>query len=102
MTQNGTTRKNQACSGIMPFRTVPWRSPAFWKMTMPQDVLQFRSREAASYLGISASTLAKMRMRGDGPAFIKAGSRIVLYAKADIDAWLATRRRSSTSVKDPN
>ncbi len=58
---------------------------------------KMRAPEAAAYLGLSASTLAKMRLRGDGPQFIKAGPRVVLYDLNDIDEWLASRRRSSTS-----
>lgn len=58
---------------------------------------KFRAPEAAEYLGLSASTLAKMRLRGDGPVYSKAGPRIVLYDRADLEAWLATRKRHSTS-----
>ena len=64
-------------------------------------VLQFKSKlrapEAAHYVGLSASTLAKMRLRGDGPMYAKAGPRIVIYDRGDLDAWLASRRRRSTS-----
>ena len=56
----------------------------------------FRTPEAAAYIRLSASTLAKMRVRGDGPAYIKAG-RAVLYDRRDLDAWLAAHRRRSTS-----
>lgn len=56
-----------------------------------------RAPQAASYIGLSTSTLAKMRLRGDGPPYSKAGPRIVLYARADLDAWLTSRRRRSTS-----
>jgi predicted DNA-binding transcriptional regulator AlpA len=52
---------------------------------------------AASYLGLSASTLAKMRLRGDGPPYSKAGPRIVVYGVQDLDAWLDARKRKSTS-----
>ena len=44
---------------------------------------KLRTPEAAEYLGLSQSTLAKMRLRGDGPAYLKAGQRIVLYAQYD-------------------
>ena len=56
-----------------------------------------RAPAAADYLGLSDSTLAKMRLRGDGPTYSKAGPRIVVYDVADLDAWLASRRRRSTS-----
>lgn len=48
-----------------------------------------RAKEAAILLGVSASTLAKMRMRGDGPPFRKFGPRIVLYRKDELDKWIS-------------
>lgn len=54
---------------------------------------KLRSPEAAAYLGLSASTLAKMRLRGDGPPYCKAGPRIVVYDVSDLDEWLARSRR---------
>ena len=62
-----------------------------------ESARKLRVPEAAEYLGLSTSTLAKMRLRGDGPPYLKAGSRIVLYDLGDLEAWLATRRRFSTS-----
>ncbi len=62
------------------------------------DIKQkMRAPHAAQYLGLSVSTLAKMRLRGDGPAYSKAGPRIVIYDKADLEEWLVSRRRHSTS-----
>jgi len=58
---------------------------------------KLRAPEAAEYLGLSTSTLAKMRLRGDGPPYLKAGRRIVTYDARDLEAWLDTRRRLSTS-----
>ena len=58
---------------------------------------KLRAPEAARYVGLSPSTLAKMRLRGDGPVYSKAGPRIVIYDKADLDAWLEHGRRRSTS-----
>lgn len=56
-----------------------------------------RQPEAADYLGLSASTLSKMRIRGDGPVFIKLG-KVVAYDISDIDAWWKERRYKSTSA----
>ncbi|MGM0574643.1 MAG: helix-turn-helix transcriptional regulator [Myxococcota bacterium] len=56
-----------------------------------------RTADAADYVGLTVSTLAKMRMRGDGPRYSKAGPRIIVYAREDLDAWLAERARQSTS-----
>lgn len=58
---------------------------------------KMRPPGAAFYLKLSTSTLAKMRLRGDGPAYSKAGPRAVIYDLSDLEAWLASRRRSSTS-----
>ena len=52
--------------------------------------------EAASYCGSSASTFAKLRLYGGGPRFVKLGHRVV-YDPADLNAWLAAHRQSSTS-----
>jgi predicted DNA-binding transcriptional regulator AlpA len=59
-------------------------------MMTPENL---RQTLAAHYIGISPSTLGKMRSRGDGPAFIKAGKTVV-YRKADLDAWMEQRHVS--------
>ena len=51
---------------------------------------------AEIYTGLSRQTLAKLRVYGGGPTYIKAGRR-VLYDTRDLDAWLDSRKRSSTS-----
>jgi excisionase family DNA binding protein len=54
--------------------------------------------EAAAYTGLAKSTLNKYRLNGRGPTFMRpGGARRVLYAVADLDAWLAASRRRSTS-----
>ncbi len=62
-----------------------------------QEPTYVRAVEAARRVGLSTSTLAKMRMRGDGPRYSKSGPRIVVYNVEDLDNWLSERRRSSTS-----
>ena len=57
---------------------------------------KMRAPEAATYLAISSSTLAKMRLRGDGPPYAKVG-RIVIYDRDDLNGWLSERSRRSTS-----
>jgi excisionase family DNA binding protein len=52
--------------------------------------------KAASYLGLSATYLNKLRTQGGGPAFHKVGVR-VLYRPSDLDDWLSDKRRTSTS-----
>jgi hypothetical protein len=54
-------------------------------------------KEAADKCRCSISYLAKARMTGDGPPFIKRG-RSVLYAEPVLLQWLKARTRTSTSV----
>src|SRR4051812_48243382 len=61
------------------------------------DGRRLRTPEAAEYLGVGESTLEKWRCSGKGPVFERAGTRIVVYRVADLDAFLAARRVSSTS-----
>jgi predicted DNA-binding transcriptional regulator AlpA len=58
-----------------------------------------RTPAAAHYLGIAESTLNKTRLTGEGPPFVKVGPRAVAYRKSDLDAWISTRVRRSTSDK---
>jgi excisionase family DNA binding protein len=53
-------------------------------------------KEAAKVLKVSLSWLAKARMRGDGPPFIKIG-RNIRYAEAALLQWMKSRQRLSTS-----
>jgi hypothetical protein len=55
-----------------------------------------RTRQAAEYANLSESYFQKLRVSGGGPEYFSAG-RICLYLAEDIDKWLSTRRRSSSS-----
>lgn len=57
-------------------------------------------REAALRLGLSKSTLDKMRCSGRGPKFIRATARAIRYDPADLQAFADERRRRSTSDLD--
>lgn len=65
-------------------------------VTPPPTLLNVR--EAAARLGLSKSTLDKMRCTGNGPRFIKSTDRAVRYDPVDLDAWIAGRRRNKTST----
>ena len=64
-------------------------------MNSNQNIL--RPPEAAYYVGLTVSTLAKRRLRGEGPLFVKLGTKAVGYRLRDLDAWLAGNVRRSTS-----
>lgn len=53
-------------------------------------------REAAARLGLSKSTLDKMRCAGKGPRYVKSTDRAVRYDPDDLDAWIAARRSKIT------
>lgn len=54
------------------------------------------TEQAAARCGLSPRTLEKVRITGGGPRFVKLG-RSVRYDVADLDAWIASNRRASTS-----
>lgn len=54
-------------------------------------------REAALRLGLSKSTLDKMRCSGRGPRFIRATDRAIRYDPEDLRAFADERRLRSTS-----
>jgi predicted DNA-binding transcriptional regulator AlpA len=53
-------------------------------------------KEGADRLKVSLSWLAKARMRGDGPPFIRVG-RSIRYSEAALQQWMKSRQRLSTS-----
>jgi predicted DNA-binding transcriptional regulator AlpA len=56
------------------------------------------AKDAASLLRLSPSWLAKARMRGDGPPYMKLG-RSVRYGESVLAKWTRTRTRFSTSER---
>lgn len=50
----------------------------------------------AKELSISRRTVEQWRVIGEGPNFFKIG-RLVRYRRADVDEWLESRVRDSTS-----
>jgi predicted DNA-binding transcriptional regulator AlpA len=66
---------------------------------MADNTLTFNAAEAAKMLGLAASTLAKLRLNGNGPLYCKLGRR-VLYRRADLERWLETRTARNTSDAD--
>ena len=57
------------------------------------------SRDAARFVGLSESTLAKMRLNGNGPIYCKLGRRVV-YRPVDLEEWLQSRTARDTSDAD--
>jgi predicted DNA-binding transcriptional regulator AlpA len=55
------------------------------------------TKEAAVRIGLAASTLEKMRVRGDGPPYVRLTPRRVAYAVDTLDTWVRSREFTSTS-----
>jgi predicted DNA-binding transcriptional regulator AlpA len=55
--------------------------------------------EAARVLGLAPSTLAKLRLSGNGPLYCKLGRRVV-YRRDDLVAWLESRVARNTTDAD--
>jgi predicted DNA-binding transcriptional regulator AlpA len=53
-------------------------------------------KDAAKFLRVSQSWLAKARMRGDGPPYVKLG-RAIRYSEGALMQWMKSRLRLSTS-----
>jgi hypothetical protein len=56
------------------------------------------AKEAARFLRVSSSWLAKSRMRGDGPPYAKIG-RSIRYREDALIQWLRSQARLSTSER---
>jgi excisionase family DNA binding protein len=56
--------------------------------------------EAARYVRSAKSTLAKLRVRGGGPRFVRIG-KAVRYRRTDLDAWMERSAANSTSEYQP-
>jgi hypothetical protein len=54
------------------------------------------ARDAARHLGISVSFLAKSRMNGTGPRYVKLG-RAVRYRRSDLNFFVRAHSKSSTA-----
>ena len=59
----------------------------------------FTTKEAAQRVHLGTRTLEGFRLKGTGPAFVKAG-RKVLYRDSDLESWLQARTFQSTSEFD--
>jgi predicted DNA-binding transcriptional regulator AlpA len=66
---------------------------------MPETPKVITAKAAAGLVGLSESTLAKLRLNGNGPVYCKLGRR-VLYRPADLEQWLQSRATRDTSDAD--
>jgi predicted DNA-binding transcriptional regulator AlpA len=69
------------------------------KPTAPLLPRVVTAKTAARYVGLSESTLAKLRLNGNGPVYCKLGRRVV-YRPVDLEQWLQSRTTRDTSDAD--
>lgn len=55
-----------------------------------------KTPDAASFLGVSASLLNKLRVMGGGPKYMRLG-KAVRYSQDDLRAWALSQKFESTS-----
>jgi len=55
------------------------------------------TEQAARHLALSPRTLEALRLRGGGPAYVALGRRAIRYRIEDLESWVASRIRRSTS-----
>jgi predicted DNA-binding transcriptional regulator AlpA len=57
-----------------------------------QPMTQFLDEDAtAALLCVSVRTIQRWRSTGEGPRFVRAGARRVIYSRAAIEEWAASR-----------
>jgi hypothetical protein len=61
------------------------------------DPIYLQTPQAAARIGLAAGTLEKMRVRGDGPSYLRLSPRRIVYAIDALDAWARSREFNSTS-----
>jgi predicted DNA-binding transcriptional regulator AlpA len=61
------------------------------------ETMYLRAGDAAKRIGLSPSTLVKMRMRGDGPPFIRLTPRRIVYAPEALEDFVRKRQYTRTA-----
>jgi hypothetical protein len=67
--------------------------------TIKLDEVFIREVDVARALGQPIKAWQAARRAGLGPAYIRAGLKTVLYRRADVEAWLASRYVAPRSVQ---
>jgi hypothetical protein len=60
-------------------------------------VTLLQTPDAAARLGLAASTLEKMRLRGNGPPYLRLSPRRIVYDVEKLEAWARGCEFNSTS-----
>ena len=91
-------RKTRHLANVAPI-TKGINHPAAIPITIEQH---YSTKELAKLLSISPATLDNIRLAGDGPKYIKFKDWKILYAASDVQEYLNSYRRTSTSDMGDN
>jgi predicted DNA-binding transcriptional regulator AlpA len=69
------------------------------ELSAVSSVILLDTREAAAYLGYKPRMLEARRIRGGGPPFVRISSRGVRYRMEDLQTWIQSRIKLSTSTQ---
>ena len=59
-----------------------------------------KANEAARYLGVSESTIVRLRLAGEGPYFIRFPGGAIRYSPDDLDAYMDSLKVKTREGKD--
>lgn len=68
----------------MKFHPAPFAAPSIIPAVL-------RCKDAAAYVGVSRSTIQRLRCTGDFPKPVLVGPQTHAWRVVDLDAWLASR-----------
>jgi len=60
------------------------------------------TKQSADYLGVSAAFLERDRWAGAKVPFVRVGSRTIRYRQDDLDQFIESRVKTSTSSYEPS
>jgi predicted DNA-binding transcriptional regulator AlpA len=88
-------------TGAIPQRAEPKTAPPAKLVAPPAGSTGLlNEKEAAAVLGLEPATLRNWRVKGQGPRYAQLSRRAIRYSRTDIDEWVASRVRRSTSAPE--
>jgi excisionase family DNA binding protein len=63
--------------------------------TVPTEYL--RINQAAKYVAMSPQYLRAAHRKGQGPARMRCGGKVILFSRSELDSWLASQADVSTA-----
>lgn len=64
-------------------------------------LILWSEKEVSRHTGFAVRTLQGWRIRGGGPPFVRISPRCIRYRPEDVNAWIQSHLRESTSDEGP-